>query len=166
MAMVRCPRTRKWPSRMGGPTQHPRDARVVVRGEGPATSGRVEPVRIGSLIICDDAASYRRVLRLLIDGDHRWELVAEAANGREAIDLVREHRPDLLLLDVSMPVLTGTEALPQIREASPDTRVVLLTGYLGPEVLADAERNDVAEVVDKATGLPALRAVLDRYADG
>lgn len=130
------------------------------------TSGRLSTVAPRSIIICDDALPYRRVLSRLIAADARWELVAEASNGREAIDLVRTHQPDLLLLDVSMPVLSGIAALPELREASPATRIVMLTGYLGPEVHAQAEQHGVAEVVDKATGLPALRATFDRYAGG
>lgn len=117
-----------------------------------------------TIILCDDAASYRRVLRCLIATDDRWLIAAEAANGCEAIVAVGTHQPDVLLLDVSMPVLSGIEALPAIREASPGTRIVLVTGYLGAEVLAEARRHGVTDVVDKAAGLAALRGALDRCA--
>ena len=81
------------------------------------------------ICICDDKDVYRRTLTLCLDGQHGIEVVGEAATGREAIDLVAELRPDVLLLDVSMPIMDGIEALPHVLEASPDTQVVMLSGY-------------------------------------
>ena len=81
------------------------------------------------ICICDDKDVYRRTLALCLDGQHGIEVVGEAANGREVIDLVAELRPDVLLLDVSMPIMDGIEALPHVLATSPDTRVVMLSGY-------------------------------------
>ena len=59
----------------------------------------------------------------------RFDVVAEAENGLQAVQLAEQHKPHLLLLDISMPVMDGMEALPKIREASPDTQVVVLSGF-------------------------------------
>ena len=77
--------------------------------------------------LVDDAESIRRLVRLHLDLDGRFEIVGEAADGFAAIELVARTTPDLLIIDRHMPNLTGVEALPRIREVSPDTAVVLYT---------------------------------------
>jgi DNA-binding NarL/FixJ family response regulator len=57
------------------------------------------------------------------------EVVGEAADGREAIDAAAELRPDVMVLDESMPVLRGTEAIPRLREVAPEMRIVLYSAY-------------------------------------
>jgi DNA-binding NarL/FixJ family response regulator len=90
-------------------------------------------------VLADDVFDLRFMVRLALERSGRFEVVAEAENGKEAIDLAREHQPDLVLLDISMPVLDGLEALPQILEVSEDTRVVMLSGFeserLGPTAI-------------------------------
>lgn len=77
---------------------------------------------------------YRRVL----ERDKRFEIVAEASNGHEAIDTVKEHAPDAILLDFGMPEKTGIEALRTIREISPATKVIVVTSFfnMGEEAIA------------------------------
>lgn len=65
------------------------------------------------------------------------QVVGTASNGLEAIDLVKRRKIDVLLLDLSMPVMSGIDALPKIKEASPKTQVVILSGY-PPEGYAKA----------------------------
>jgi CheY-like chemotaxis protein len=77
--------------------------------------------------LVDDSESIRRVVRLYLDLDGRFTVVGEAADGFAAIELVARTRPDLLIVDRHMPNLTGVEALPRIREVSPETAVVLYT---------------------------------------
>ena len=79
--------------------------------------------------ICDDELGFRQVLSIVLGLEPELEVVGEAANGREAVRLVAELSPDVLILDVAMPELDGIEALPLIREASPGTRVVMLSGF-------------------------------------
>jgi DNA-binding NarL/FixJ family response regulator len=83
--------------------------------------------------ICDDVDAYRQVLGIVLGVEPGLELVGEASNGQEAIDLVDREDVDVLLLDISMPEMDGLEALPLVRAASPRTKVVMLTGY-GSEV--------------------------------
>ncbi len=82
------------------------------------------PLRV---LLVDDVADLRLLLRSLFTTYPGVEVVGEAANGLEAIELARRLQPDLVVLDLSMPMLNGIEALPEIRKAAPDTRVVVLT---------------------------------------
>ena len=79
--------------------------------------------------ICDDVADFRQLLTLMLSRAHDLEVIGEASNGIEVIELVRAQAPDVLLLDVAMPVMDGLAALPRVHEVSPKTRVILLTGF-------------------------------------
>lgn len=102
--------------------------------------------------ICDDVADFRRVIGIMLASERCIEIVGEAGNGREAIDLVTTTDIDVLVLDVAMPVMDGLEALPRIREASPSTRVVMLTGFGSPAVKRKAEELGAHAYIDKGTG--------------
>jgi DNA-binding NarL/FixJ family response regulator len=80
-----------------------------------------------SIVIVDDHAVVRRGLRELISTISECETIGEAANGEEAIRVVNELRPDIVLMDISMPVMDGVEATRSIMAAHPDTRVIMLT---------------------------------------
>jgi len=82
---------------------------------------------VASIVIVDDHAVVRRGLRELISTISECEAIGEAANGEEAIRIVDELRPDIVLMDISMPVMDGVEATRAIMAAHPDTRVIMLT---------------------------------------
>lgn len=82
-----------------------------------------------SVVIVDDLAEIRRLVARVLHRSQRFRVVGEGANGLEAIAAAEEHQPDLLLLDISMPVCDGLEALPRIREAAPSSVVVMLSGF-------------------------------------
>lgn len=87
------------------------------------TSGGA-PVRV---VVVDDLDDVRLLVRLSFELDGRFEVVGEGVDGRAAIELARDLQPDLLLLDRSMPGMSGLDALPRVREVAPDTAVVLYT---------------------------------------
>ena len=89
----------------------------------------------------------------------KLEVVAEGATGAEAVAAARAHRPDLMLLDVSMPVMDGLEALPHLRQVAPKTQVVMLSGFSEARLGADAEAGGAAGYLEK--GL-APQALVDR----
>jgi DNA-binding NarL/FixJ family response regulator len=80
------------------------------------------------VVVCDDQHSFREVVALVLGLESGLEVVGQAADGAEAIRVVERLRPDVLLLDIAMPVMDGLEALPHIRAAAPDTRVVMMSG--------------------------------------
>jgi DNA-binding NarL/FixJ family response regulator len=82
------------------------------------------PVRI---LVADDHPLMRRGIRGLLDEQRGWTVVAEAGNGREAVDQAKRLKPDVAVLDVTMPELDGLEATRRLREAVPDTKVLILT---------------------------------------
>jgi DNA-binding NarL/FixJ family response regulator len=79
------------------------------------------------ILIADDHGVVRRGLRVLLESVKGWEVCAEATNGREAVEGVAQHRPDVAILDISMPKLNGVEAARQIRKTFPTTEILLLT---------------------------------------
>lgn len=83
-----------------------------------------------NVLIVDDAPDVRRLLRTLIETrSNGWTIVGEAGNGKEAVDCAIAAQPSLVLLDLSMPVMDGLEALPLLRLAVPGAVVVVLTGF-------------------------------------
>jgi len=79
------------------------------------------------ILIVDDEPQIRDILRKIIDRHKNWIVCGEAADGVQAIDRAAELKPDLILLDISMPNLDGLSALPRIREQCPDSGIVILT---------------------------------------
>ncbi len=88
-------------------------------------SQRTRPLRV---VIIDDTLDLRELLRVAL-ARGGMEVVAEAEDGVAGIEAVRLERPDIVLLDLSMPVMDGLQAIPLVREASPRTRIVVLSGF-------------------------------------
>lgn len=83
------------------------------------------------ILAVDDHAILREGIAALVNGESDMELVAEAGDGREAIDKFRAHQPDITLMDLQMPVLSGIDAIISIRSEFPHARIVVLTTYMG-----------------------------------
>ncbi len=89
-------------------------------------TGKNEGVK---LVIADDHQLFRNGLRLLLESDNRFEIIAEACNGRELITIMENCDADLVLMDISMPVMDGIEATRKITEICPGTPVIALSMY-------------------------------------
>lgn len=133
---------------------------------GPPISSR--PVRV---VIADDTEDMRVLLRIAMADHPELEVVGEAEHGRQAIELAAALRPDLLVLDLDMPVLDGIAALPHLRATAPETRVVVLSAHpasVHRSVAAEAgaaayveKRTPIAEVIEEVLrGADLLGAVL------
>jgi DNA-binding NarL/FixJ family response regulator len=95
------------------------------------------------VLIVEDDASLRKMLRLLFDGADGYLVVGEADDGREALALAAHYQPDLVLLDLSMPGMGGLEALPLILGVAPHAKIVVLSG-VEAATMADAARSQGA----------------------
>ncbi len=89
------------------------------------------------LIIADDHELVRKGLAAVIAETGVWKVVAEAGNGRQAVQLVCEHKPDIAILDLTMPELNGLEATRQILAAEPQTRVLILTAHESEQLIRE-----------------------------
>lgn len=90
---------------------------------GPAAAGALR------VVFADDADDIRLLLRLSLATSKGLEIVGEATNGLEAVEVVTAQHPDVVLLDLSMPVMDGLQAIPEIRRVSPKTKIVILSGF-------------------------------------
>src|SRR5215210_1679192 len=118
------------------------------------------PVRAARLLIADDHALVREGLRTMLSGEDGIEVVAEAHNGEQALSLCRELAPDLVLMDVRMPVMDGLEATRKIKAEMPKTSVMMVTMHENPDYLFEAVKAGAAGYVLKdASGERILGAV-------
>ena len=115
------------------------------------------PVRV---LLVDDSEPLRRMLSILLANDGAFTVVGEASHGDEAIGVARRTEPDLILLDLEMPVVDGLIATPQLRAVVPDARIVVLSAYPDPYTLVDALRAGADLCLDKAAPLVDIVAEL------
>ena len=90
--------------------------------------GRARKTKPFRVLIADDHRLFAEALEAILAADERIEVVGQASDGSEAVELARTLGPDVVLMDVSMPVLDGFEATREIRAASGDTHVLMVTG--------------------------------------
>ena len=88
-----------------------------------------------SILLADDRDVIRRVLRHLVEEQPDWNVCAEATTGRQAVELAKQHKPDVAVLDITMLELNGVEATRQIRKALPNTEVLIFTMHESEELV-------------------------------
>lgn len=121
------------------------------------------PVRV---LIADDHALVREGMRAMLVREPGLEVVGEAENGREALELCRELRPNLVLMDVRMPEMDGMTATRAIKEESPSVSVLIITTHESPEYLMDAIRAGAAGYVLKDSTKQQLLNAVRRVISG
>lgn len=108
------------------------------------------------MVVCDDQGGFRRLVVVVLGLEPGLEVVGEAGDGREAVALAERLQPDVLLLDVAMPEMDGLEALPQVREVSPETQVVMLTGMTATSVRERALAAGACAYIEKGIDIDEL----------
>ncbi|MGQ0843300.1 MAG: response regulator transcription factor [Sporichthyaceae bacterium] len=101
------------------------------------------------MAIVDDAVEIRMLFRAQLAVCADFEVCAEGGTGEEAVEIARRHRPDVMLLDNSMPGMHGIDALPQVLVASPGTAVVILSGAVEPALARRAAELGAAGCLEK-----------------
>lgn len=127
----------------------------------PVPDGR----SLGVLLV-DDAADLRLLMRLSLQSSGGIVVVGEAGDGREGLDLASQLQPDVVLLDLAMPIMDGLEALPLIREAAPAAKVVVLSGFDDRRMRESAMRLGAVAYVEKGTPTAELVSMIKGFAPG
>lgn len=109
-----------------------------------------------SILIVDDSPVVRRSLRSLLEGREGWEVCGEAENGRQGIDKALELSPNLILLDLSMPVMNGLQAARELRRLLPKVPVLMFTTFCNPQIEKEAMASGVTAVRSKSEGMESL----------
>jgi two-component system, chemotaxis family, chemotaxis protein CheY len=112
-----------------------------------------------NLIIVDDESHIRLLMKTAVKSMN-CEVVAEGANGAEALALYREKRPDLMLLDINMPVRNGDEALQDIIAEFPEATVVMLTSVSDMDTVEQCLGNGASGYIRKDTPLPEIKSMI------
>jgi two-component system, NarL family, nitrate/nitrite response regulator NarL len=102
-----------------------------------------------TIVIADDSPVMRYAIRRCLEATGEFAVCAEAANGKEAIEAVAQFQPDVLILDLQMPVMTGLEAAPTIRAVAPNTAILLFTLYNCEQLTNEARRLGIKGVISK-----------------
>lgn len=105
------------------------------------------------ILLVDDAPAIRRCMRLHLEQEGNWTICGEAENGEVAIDRVRELRPDVVILDLSMPVMNGLEAARVIKTIAPDTRILMFTLHTFPYLSDEARKAGIDNVLSKTDSM-------------
>jgi DNA-binding NarL/FixJ family response regulator len=125
--------------------------------------GRPEPVKV---VIADDDALLRAGLTMMLAGAPELRIIAEAADGSQVLPLVRQHRPDVVLMDIRMPVMDGLAATEQLRALPDAPEVIMLTTFDADEHVLRALRAGAAGFLLKDTPPADIVAAVCRVAQG
>lgn len=109
-----------------------------------------EPIRV---FLCDDVTAFRALMRFVLEENPGITVVGEAADGRAGVDGVAVEQPDVVLLDLSMPVLDGLEAIGLMLEASPATKIIGLSGFTADRMASTMLEHGAVAYFEKGADL-------------
>ena len=117
---------------------------------------RLKPMNKWSVLLADDHAVVRKGLRFLLDQSGQVHVVGEASDGREAIDLAQKLRPNLVIIDIQMPMLNGIDAAAQIVKEYPETAVIILSMYSDESYILRALNAGAKRIFSKILSKPTF----------
>jgi DNA-binding NarL/FixJ family response regulator len=103
-----------------------------------------------TILLVDDSEIIRHALRACIEENSDWEVCGEAENGQVAVEKVKQLRPDVVILDLQMPVMNGLEAARQISDFAPDTAMMMFTAYESEPLSGYAHDAGIKDVFSKS----------------
>ena len=117
------------------------------------------------ILIADDHEIVREGVRVMVEREPGWEVCGVAENGREAVDLAQELKPDAIILDLKMPKLDGLEAVKQIKRAIPETEILVVSAIASEDLIEQVFESGAKGYVRKAEAgrllVPALKSLQD-----
>jgi DNA-binding NarL/FixJ family response regulator len=119
-----------------------------------------------TVLLAEDHAVVRQGLSSLLNSDGQFKMVGEARTGREAVDLARTLRPDVVLMDIAMPVLNGLEATRQILAANPAAKILILSAHSDDEYIERMNDAGVAGFLEKQTSAEILTKAIREVVKG
>ncbi len=126
----------------------------------------MSPPKAITVLLAEDHAVVRQGLSALLNADGHFRMVGEARNGREAVDLARTLQPDVILMDIAMPILNGLEATRQILAANPAAKVVILSAHSDDAYIERMQAAGVAGFLEKQTSAELLTKAIREVAQG
>jgi len=120
-----------------------------------------------TVLLAEDHVVVREGLRILIEADHDIKVVGEAKTGREAVVMTKEHRPNVVVMDIAMPTLNGIQATKQILSECPKTKILILSAHADPEYVDQVMALGVVGYLTKQTSAEVVaRAVREVHSGG
>jgi DNA-binding NarL/FixJ family response regulator len=112
------------------------------------------------VLLADDTPAILRFLRFALEEDGRFEIVGEVGDGAEAIRIAAAEHPDAVVLDLAMPVMDGLQAMPEIRRFSPQTKIVVLSGFKAADMEEKAMGAGADGYLEKGSAFKELATLL------
>ena len=111
------------------------------------------------ILICDDEEGIRESLSLILGDDY---MLAFTTNGIEALNYLKHHNPDLVIMDIKMPLKNGLEALKELRKENPNLKVLMVTGYQSVETARKTTKYGISDYITKPFDGPTVKEAVQK----
>lgn len=119
---------------------------------------------MANILIVDDSRTSRRILRGVLEGEG-YEIIGEASNGQEGYDMYVQYKPDLVTMDITMPVMDGIQSLKKIKAEFPDAKVIMVTAAGQKHNLIEAVQSGAADFIPKPFDVEQIKSTIIKVLD-